>query len=202
MSGAIEPMRGSIVLLTVSLLFAPTAAGQEASTKTCTLSHVLATRAKIQESSATFTQERHIHYVRDPLSSMGRLRFVAPNHLEMIVDKPQSESFIYDDGVLTLETTGEQTERQISVESDVMLSAIFAGLVGTLSGNETELKRAFFVEFVADACEWRMTLVPKSKRVLEKIQEISLRGKDQHIEEAEILQADGDRSLLTIREQQ
>src|SRR5882724_9515781 len=104
MSGAVEIMRASIFLCTVALLVAPTGSAQATSTNACPLSQVLASRAKIQESAATFTQERRIRYVRDPLFSAGRLRFVAPNHLEMIVDKPQAESFVYEDGVLTLET--------------------------------------------------------------------------------------------------
>ena len=200
MSGTVEAMR-AIVLCTVALLVAPTASAQETSTNTCPLSQVLASRAKIQESVATFTQERRIRYVRDPLFSAGRLRFIAPNHLEMIVDKPQAESFVYEDGVLTLETA-EQAERQISVNSDLILSAMFTGLVGTLSGNEDELRRTFFVDFSDDHCRWQMTLLPKSKRVLEKIHEIDLSGSKEHIEKAEILQANGDRSILSISEQQ
>lgn len=202
MSGTVDTMRGSIVLCAVALLVAPTASAQETTANTCTLSQVLASRAKIQESVATFTQERRIRYVRDPLFSAGRLRFVAPNHLEMIVDKPQAESFVYEDGVLTLETTAEQPERQISVDSDLILSAMFTGLIGTLSGNEDELRRTFFVDFSDDDCQWQMILMPKSKRVLEKIREIDLSGKDQHIEKAEILQANGDRSILSISERQ
>jgi hypothetical protein len=201
MSGTVEVMRASIILCTVALLIAPTVSAQETSTNTCPLSQVLASRAKIQESVATFTQERRIRYVRDPLFSAGRLRFVAPNHLEMIVDKPQEESFVYEDGVLTLETA-EQAERQISVNSDLILSAMFTGLVGTLSGNEDELRRTFFVDFSDDHCQWHMALLPKSKRVLEKIREIDLSGNSEHIEKAEILQANGDRSILSISEQQ
>jgi len=163
---------------------------------------MLAARAGIHESAATFTQERRIRYLREPVSSTGRLRFVAPDHLEMIVESPHPESFIYENGVLTIDGADQEVEKQISVESNVMLSAMFAGLVGTLSGNEIELRRAFFIDFHADACQWRMTLVSKSKRVLEKIREIGLKGKDHHIEEAEILQSNGDRSILTISDQE
>jgi Outer membrane lipoprotein carrier protein LolA-like len=202
MSGATEPMRGLVVFSAIVVTVAPMALGQETAAANCTLSQVLATRAKVQEGSATFTQERRIHYVRDPLSSAGRLRFVAPDHLEMIVEKPQPESFIYDDGVLSFDTADGKPAGQVSVDSDLLLSAMFSGLVGTLSGNEDELRHAFFIEFVAEACNWRMSLTPKSKRVSEKVQKIDLKGRDQHLDEVEILQANGDRSLLRIMEQQ
>jgi hypothetical protein len=195
-------MRSLIAFCAAFLLSGSMARGEEPPINTCTLSQVLAARAKIPQSAAVFTQERRVHYVRDPLFSSGRLRFVAPDHLEMIVESPQSESFIYEDGVLSLQRGDENSAEEVSVESNLLLSAMFSGLVGTLSGNEEELRRVFFVEFVADACNWRMNLVPKSKRVLQKIQEIQLKGTDQHIEEFELLQANGDRSLLRITEQQ
>jgi Outer membrane lipoprotein carrier protein LolA-like len=140
--------------------------------------------------------------VRDPLLSSGRLRFVAPDHLEMIVDNPEAESFIYDDGVLSFNKAGEEPTDQISVDSNLLLSAMFSALIGTLSGNADELKRVFFVKFEAEGCNWRMGLTPKSKRVLEKVLEMELRGMEQHIDEVEIRQANGDYSLLRITEEQ
>jgi hypothetical protein len=191
-----------IVISAVAAIMAPMALGQETPPQTsCTLPQVLAARAKVQEGFATFTQERRIHYVRDSLSSAGRLRYVAPDHLEMIVEKPQQESFIYEEGVLSFDTADGKSAGQVSVDSDLLLSAMFSGLVGTLSGNEDELRRVFFVEFAADGCRWRMKLTPKSKRVAEKVQAIDLRGRDQHLDEVEILQANGDRSVMMINDQ-
>lgn len=200
MSGATELMHHSlsVVALTVALMTPEQAMAAD----NCTLSDLLALRAQIREGSAAFTQERRIHYVRDPLLSSGHLRFVAPDHLEMIVDNPEAESFIYDDGVLSFNKAGQEPTGQISVDSNLLLSAMFSGLIGTLSGNEDELKRVFFVEFEAGGCNWRMSLTPRSKRVLEKVQEIELRGTEQHIDEVEIRQANGDYSILRITEQQ
>jgi len=168
----------------------------------CTLSNLLALRAEIREASAAFTQERHIHYIHYPLVSSGHLRFVAPDHLEMIVDSPEAESFIFDDGVLSFNKPGEEATDQISVDSNSLLSAMFSGLIGTLSGNEQELKRVFFVKFDAAECNWRMSLTPKSKRVLEKVLTIELKGSEQHIREVNISQTNGDYSTLRIAEHQ
>jgi Outer membrane lipoprotein carrier protein LolA-like len=200
MSDASELMHRSlsVVALTVMLM----APEQAISADNCTLSDLLALRAEIREDSAAFTQERRIHYVRDPLLSSGYLRFIAPDHLEMIVGSPEAESFIYDDGVLSFNKAGEEHTDQVSVDSNLLLSAMFSGLIGTLSGNEGELKRVFFVKFEAGGCNWRLNLIPKSKRVLEKVLEIELRGMEQHIDEVEIRQANGDHSILRITEQQ
>ena len=202
MFGIAETMWRLIVISATAVIMAPMTLGQETPPQpSCTLPQMLAARAKVQGGSATFTQERRIHYVRDPLSSAGRLRYIAPDHLEMIVERPQQESFIYDDGVLSFDTADGKSAGQVSVDSDLLLSATFSGLVGTLSGNEDELRRTFFVEFAADACHWRMKLTPKSKRVAEKVQAIDLKGRDQHLDQVDILQANGDRSVIMITDQ-
>lgn len=195
-------MKAPIALLLAALIAASTATAQDALAEDCTLAQVLKSRATIRESAAAFTQERRIKYVSEPLHSSGRLHYVAPAHLEMAVEMPQPESFVYEDGVLTIETAGAHPVRQISVESDAILSAMFAGLLGTLAGNEDALRDDFHVGFNAEACWWRMTLVPKLKRVLAKVREINLRGTDERIEEAEVVQANGDRSVLRISERE
>ncbi len=162
----------------------------------CELSDVLSARAGIAESNAAYTEERHIHYVTTPVIAAGNLRYKAPDHLEMNVATPKPESFNYQDGVLTDANAG----RNISVESEALLSALFAALVGTLSGDETKLRDQFEVFFTDDACAWRLTLVPKQERVRAKVDGIEIAGNNGSIGEILLKLANGDRSLLTIRE--
>ena len=165
-------------------------------TSSCELSDVLGARAKISESNAAYTEERHIHYVTAPVMAAGDLHYRAPDHLEMHVATPKPESFIYQDGVMTVANAG----RDISVESEAMLSALFAALVGTLSGDEARLRDKFDVFFTDDACNWRMTLVPKQERVRAKVDGIEIAGRNGGIGEILLKLANGDRSVLTIRE--
>lgn len=188
-------------LLAALLAVAPSVA-EEAGTTPCSLVQVLETRATMRESSAAFTQERQVQYVKEALHSSGRLRYVAPGYLEMVVEAPQPESFVYEDGVLTIDAAGSSRVRQVSVDSDPVLSAMFAALLGTLSGDQEALKSDFHVGFHAISCQWDMSLVPKLKRVLAKVSEVKLRGTDHRIDEAEIVQANGDRTVLRIREQE
>src|SRR5262249_62050275 len=72
MSGIAETMWRLIVISATAVIMAPMTLGQETPPQpSCTLPQMLAARAKVQGGSATFTQERRIHYVRDPLSSAG-----------------------------------------------------------------------------------------------------------------------------------
>jgi Outer membrane lipoprotein carrier protein LolA-like len=162
----------------------------------CELADVLQSRAAIAESNAAYTEERHIHYVTAPVKAAGNLSYKAPDHLEMNVQTPKPESFIYQDGVLTVGEGG----RDISVESEALLSALFAALVGTLSGDESKLRDRFDVFFTDTECNWRMTLVPKQERVRAKVDGIEIAGRDGSIGEILLKLANGDRSVLTIRE--
>jgi hypothetical protein len=137
-----------------------------------------------------------VHYVTKPIEAAGHLRYRAPDHLEMNVETPKPESFVYQDGVLTMGQAG----RDISVESEAMLSALFAALVGTLSGDEARLRDKFDVFFTDSACDWRMTLVPKQERVRAKVDGIEIAGRNAAIGEILLKMANGDRSLMTIRE--
>ena len=167
----------------------------------CTLQDVLLARAAIHEDSVAFTQVRRIHYVSEPAESSGRLRYAAPAHLEMLVDEPRQERFVYDEGVLTIKETDTGAEKQVSIEANVVLSAMLSGLIGILSGDESALQQMFFVDFEDQRCRWQLRLVPRSKRVLEKIDEINVVGERQRIGKVEILQPNGDTSILTIKDQ-
>lgn len=162
----------------------------------CELSDVLKARANINESNATYAEERHVHYVTAPIEAAGQLHYKAPDHLEMNVQTPKPESFIYQDGVLTAANAG----RDISVESEALLSALFAALVGTLSGDEARLRDKFDVFFTDTDCNWRMTLVPKQERVRAKVTGIEIAGNNGSIGEILLKLTNGDRSVLTIRE--
>jgi len=78
--------------------------------------------------------------------------------------------------------------------------ALFAALVGTLSGDEARLRDMFDVFFTDTDCNWRMTLVPKQERVRAKVDGIEIAGNSGSIVEILLKLANGDRSVLTIRE--
>jgi hypothetical protein len=164
----------------------------------CELSDILQARAAIAESNAAYTEERHVHYVTAPITAAGNLRYKSPNRLEMTVVSPKPESFVYQDGVLSI--GGDSGEKDVAVASEALLSALFTALVGTLSGDEVKLRDKFDVFFADTNCDWRMTLVPKQERVRAKVDGIEIAGRNAAIGEILLKMANGDRSRMTIRE--
>jgi len=166
----------------------------------CELSEILNARAAIAESDAAYAEQRHVHYVTEPILAAGRLRYRSPDHLEMIVEQPKPETFIYQDGVLSIEGDAAASGRDISVESHILLSTLFSALVGTLSGDEAKLRGKFDLFFTDSDCAWQLTLVPKAERARGKVDGVDLKGTKERIEQIVLKLSNGDRSVLSIRE--
>jgi len=166
----------------------------------CELAEILRARAVIAESDATYVEQRHVHYVTKPILAAGRLRYRSPDRLEMIVEEPKPESFIYQDGVLSIAGDTAVSGNDISVESYILLSTLFSALVGTLSGDEAKLRSKFDLFFTDSDCAWQLTLVPKAERARGKVDGIDLTGTKDRIEQIVLKLSNGDRSVLTIRE--
>jgi hypothetical protein len=64
----------------------------------------------------------------------------------------------------------------------------------------SKLRDKFDVFFTDDACAWRLKLVPKQERVRAKVDGIEIAGNNGSIAEILLNLANGDRSVLTIRE--
>jgi outer membrane lipoprotein carrier protein LolA len=186
----------------IILLLAATAGFASAPAVSCELSDVLKARTAIAKSEATYAEERHLHYLTQPITASGRLRYQSPDHLEMIVEQPKAESFTYQDGVLSIEGDTVASGKDISVDSEILLSTLFSALVGTLSGDEAKLRSKFDLFFTDTDCAWQLTLVPKAERARGKVDGIDLKGTKGAIEEIVLKLKNGDRSVLAIREQE
>ncbi|MFM9845032.1 MAG: hypothetical protein ACKVOI_18880 [Dongiaceae bacterium] len=175
----------------------------------CDLADILHTRAAITESNARYTEQRRVHYVTKPIMAGGHLRYQAPDRLEMIVELPKAESFIYQDGVLTVASGDSGSSKDIAVESQVLLSTLFAALVNTLSGNEAKLRSTFDLSFkelnemfTDSGCVWRLSLVPREERARAKVSSIDVEGTQGRIEKIVLMLANGDSSMMLIREKE
>ena len=68
----------------------------------------------------------------------------------------------------------------------------------TLAGNEAGLEKVFKVGFSGTREEWQLELVPLDREAARKIKQVEIEGAGDVIRSVEILQADGDRSVMTL----
>lgn len=78
------------------------------------------------------------------------------------------------------------------------VAALVGGLRDTLGGNAAALRRMFKVVVQGDAGRWQMDLLPSDPTSAQLVNRITLRGRDDQVLEVETLQADGDRSVMTL----
>ena len=157
------------------------------------LMHELALR---RSSHVAFTEVRHLAVLDRPLESSGELLYEAPDRLEKRIVKPRPETLVLAHGVLSA-TRGKHT-RTVELSAWPQLAPLLESLRATLSGDRAALERIFSVDFSGDAARWTLRLTPRDPEAARAVSQVILTGENAHLGTVEILEADGDRSLLTL----
>ena len=74
-----------------------------------------------------------------------------------------------------------------------------SGIRATLAGDRVTLERLFQVDFAGSVAHWTLQLVPRDPATLHSIARIRIEGSGDDLSRVEIGQANGDRSLMTLR---
>jgi hypothetical protein len=69
----------------------------------------------------------------------------------------------------------------------------------TLAGDRSALERIFHVAFAGSVDRWSLTLVPLDHQLARTVKQVQIDGSRDQLSRVEIRQADGDRSLMTLR---
>jgi hypothetical protein len=147
--------------------------------------------------TASFVETRYLALLEVPLESSGELVFIAPAHLEKRTLKPVSEMLILDNGTLTVETPRRRLVARLADYPEVagMVDAIRA----TLAGDRAALERVYRLDLSGEPDAWTLHLVPSEAKLSGLVARIRIEGVRGELRLVEILQADGDRSVLRIR---
>jgi hypothetical protein len=69
----------------------------------------------------------------------------------------------------------------------------------TLAGDLPSLERLFTVDFAGTMAHWRLTLAPRDAQVAKAVSRVTIEGTNDMLTTLEIVETDGDRSLMTLR---
>ena len=150
-----------------------------------------------KSSEARFVERKFIALLDQPVESSGELSYVAPDRLEKRTLKPKPESMVLEGGVLTLERSGRK--RSLPLADYPEIGAFVDSIRGTLAGDHEALQRAYGLSLEGDAARWTLILTPSEPRMAQIVQKIRIGGSRGEVSSVEILQADGDRSLMSIQ---
>lgn len=143
-----------------------------------------------------FVEKKYLAVLDAPVESAGVLRYQAPDRLEKITERPISESMMLEGDLLVVQRDGRR--RSIPAAHLPGVAALVGGLRDTLGGDAKALRRMFKVVVQGVAAGWQIDLLPSDPTSAELVNRITLRGEGDLLLEVETLQADGDRSVMTL----
>jgi len=154
--------------------------------------------AAVEQSRARFHEEKHLAMLTEPLQLSGTLHYVRPDQIEKRVTQPYTESLRINHDRLEWETQGRT--RTLSLRSQPQIWALVESLRATLAGDLPALQRHYKVKLEGTRTQWSLTLEPRYASLSQFIEQIRMQGLDNQLRQVEIVEANGDRSLMRIEE--
>ncbi len=191
-----RPARRPILVGLGALLLAGAVPSQAA--ESWGLEDLFARFARIPSSNARFTETREIGLLTTPLESSGTLTYRRPDFLEKRTLQPQPEGLRLEGDRLTL-TQADGASRTLSISAMPEIQTYVESIRATLRGDVPTLMRFYEVALEGTPQDWRMQLTPRAEEARKIVQRILIAGRDATIRRIEVLQADGDRSIMTIQ---
>jgi outer membrane lipoprotein-sorting protein len=196
-SGNSVSRRIAAFALSVGLTWAHAAADETPKAPAWTLNQLMTGLSQIKSAKADFVEDQYLKMLTKPLRSSGVLVYVAPNRLEKITTAPKQQSVIIDGGEITIRV-GSATPRTMKLEDNPQIGLLVESLRSTLNGDLPELKKFGAVQLAGNADHWQMTLAPTDPRLQKFIRTITITGERFSLNTVEILQEDGDRSVMRL----
>jgi Outer membrane lipoprotein carrier protein LolA-like len=145
----------------------------------------------------SFVEQHFMKLTKRPVESMGELVYDAPDRLEKRTLEPRPETLAVAGRVLTIERKGRSHVVDLNAYPAVV--PFVEGIRATLAGDLGSLERVFTVDYVGDLARWALTLTPRDPAVARTVARVRIDGTRDILLTVEILETDGDRSLMTLR---
>ena len=152
--------------------------------------------AKERPGRATFHEKKHLALLDRPVESTGELTFTPPDRMEKRTITPRPERVTIDRERLTLERGGKR--HSLGLRENPSIAVLVESIRATLAGDLESVTRAYSVALDGSAARWRLTLRPLDADAARIVERIDISGEQARVKTVEILQADGDRSVMTV----
>jgi hypothetical protein len=144
-----------------------------------------------------FVEQQFLAILDHPVESSGELRYDAPDRLEKRTLKPRAETLVLAGGVLTIDRGGRV--RALDLQRYPQIQPFVESIRATLAGDRRALEKVFHVDFAGNVERWTLDLVPLDRQLARTVKQVRIEGVGDQLQRVEIRQADGDRSLMTLR---
>jgi hypothetical protein len=160
------------------------------------LDRLMALLARRKHGEVPFTERDTLSILTRPLESSGVLIYDAPDHLVKRTLRPRRESLALDGDRVTVRRRGRAL--QFNLDSYPQAAPYVEAIRATLAGDRAALERVFHVKFEGSLAHWRLALTPRQTRMAKRVRRIRIAGARDDIRRVEILERDGDRSVMRL----
>ena len=154
--------------------------------------------AQVKTARGNFVERKYLSILSEPLEFSGTLIYTAPGRLEKNTLLPKAESLLLVDEQLTIENKAKNQRRTLVLPEYPVIWAFVEGIRSTLAGDLNTLSRFYRVKLEGNAEQWRLLLNPVEPKMQAVVQEIRISGSKDWINTIEIIEAAGDRSVMTV----
>lgn len=161
------------------------------------IGQLMAALAGNRHGAASFTEKKYLAILDQPVESSGELLFIPPARLEKRTLKPKAETLVLDGDVLTIERRRQKHVLQLKDYPEV--AGMIESIRATLAGDRKALERVYHLDLQGSSERWTLVLIPLDAKVGKVVARIRMDGAQAEVRTVDILQADGDRSLMSIQ---
>jgi outer membrane lipoprotein-sorting protein len=190
-------MRFASMLATFALS-AAAAGGALPADPPLTLERLMAALAAHGPGTVRFTEVKTSALLKAPIESRGTLRYTAPDRLEKHTRSPRDERLVADRDTVVVERPARNERFELRLADYPAVRASIESMRGTLAGDLAALRRHYRVELEGEWADWRLHLLPSDPELAELVQKVLIGGAGGEVRRIEILEASGDRSVMTI----
>lgn len=161
-----------------------------------TIAQLMQALAQAKPGRAAFVEKKYLAMLDRPIESSGELAYTAPDRLEKRTTKPKPETMVVEGNTLVLERGAQKLAVQLQQYPE--LAGFIDSIRGTLAGDRNTLERAFRLKLDGPAERWTLTLLPTDSKMANMVHLIRVNGVRDNVRGIEVIQTDGDRSVMTI----
>ena len=192
---AIVPI-ATVVSVAVLTFAAPVRAATDDKAGTIQVERILSRLATGGRREARFVERKFLQILDAPIESSGRLAFKPPRRLERVTEKPKAETLVLDGDTMSMTRDGRT--RTIAASQLPAVAAMVGSLRDVLAGDGGAIGRRFKLIAQGTDEHWQLVLLPSDPDLAQLVTRIVVEGRAARIDTIEILQADGDRSLMSL----
>ena len=162
------------------------------------LDRLMAELASHGPATVRFTEVKSSALLKAPIESSGTLSYTAPARLEKHTRSPRDERLVVDRDTVVIESAARKERLELRLADYPAVRASIESIRGTLAGDLAALRRHYRVELEGTWSEWRLHLLPSDPELAELVHKVLIGGSGARVRRIEMLEASGDRSVMTI----